>query len=76
MNSPAFIDPGDVILTESPTFIHVTDTFKMFQAEVVGCECDENGIIPEDVEKKIKQYNAKMVYTVPTFGNLRTQPRQ
>ena len=35
----------------------------------VGCECDENGIIPEDAEKKIKQYNAKMVYTVPTFGN-------
>ena len=64
-----FIEPGDVILTEDPTFIHVSDTFKMFHAEIIACECDDEGIIPEDVERKIIQYNAKMVYTVPTFGN-------
>lgn len=64
-----FIEPGDVILTENPTFMHVTDTFKMAQAEVISCECDDEGIIPEDVERKIMQYDAKIVYTVPTFGN-------
>ena len=64
-----FIEPGDVILTEDPTFLHTTDTFKMAQAEVISCECDDEGINPEDVERKIMQYNAKIVYTVPTFGN-------
>jgi len=64
-----FIEPGDVILTEQPTFLHVTDTFEMFQAKVVACECDDGGIVPEDAEKKIKEYNAKMIYVVPTFNN-------
>ena len=64
-----FIEPGDVILTENPTFIHVTDTFKMFQAEVTACECDKEGLIPEDVEEKIIKYDPKIIYTVPTFGN-------
>ncbi len=64
-----FMEPGDVILTEDPTFIHTTDTFKMCEAKIISCECDDDGIIPEDVEKKIQEYNAKVVYTVPTFGN-------
>ena len=64
-----FISPGDVIITEAPTFIHITDTFNMFQAKLVPAECDEGGMIIEDVEKKIKEYDAKMVYVVPTFNN-------
>ena len=64
-----FIEPGDVILTEDPTFIHTTDTFKMCEAKVVACECDDYGLVIEDVEKKIQEYDAKIVYTVPTFGN-------
>ncbi len=64
-----FIEPGDVILTEDPTFIHTTDTFKMCEAKVIACECDDHGLVIEDVEKKIQEYDAKIVYTVPTFGN-------
>ncbi|MGI6204444.1 MAG: PLP-dependent aminotransferase family protein [Anaerovoracaceae bacterium] len=64
-----FIKPGDVIITEAPTFLHVTDTFNMFQAKIVPAECDDGGMIIEDVEKKIKEYDAKMVYIVPTFNN-------
>ena len=33
-----YIEPGDVILVESPTFVHAVQTFKMFQARCIACE--------------------------------------
>ena len=64
-----FINPGDVILCESPTFVHCVEIFEMFQARCIGCETDDQGIVPEDVEKKILEYHPKMVYVIPTFQN-------
>ena len=64
-----FIDPGDVILCESPTFVHCVEIFEMFQARCIGCRTDADGIDPEDVEEKIRQYHPKMVYVIPTFQN-------
>ena len=64
-----YIDPGDVILCESPTFVHCVEIFEMFQARCIGCETDDLGIVPEDVEKKILEYHPKMVYVIPTFQN-------
>lgn len=64
-----FINPGDVILVEAPTFVHSTMIFKMYEAKVIPCNMDENGLIIEEVEEKIKQYNPKIIYTMPTFHN-------
>ena len=63
------LNPGDVILVESPTFFHCVMTLEMFEAKCIACETDENGLVMEDVERKIKEYNPKMIYTVPTFQN-------
>ena len=64
-----YINPGDVILVESPTFVHCVEIFEMFQAKCIAVETDEHGMVIEDVEKKIKEYNPKIVYVVPTFQN-------
>ena len=64
-----FINPGDVILCESPTFVHCVEIFEMFEAKCIGCKTDDKGIVPEDVEQKILQYHPKMVYVIPTFQN-------
>ncbi len=64
-----FLDPGDVILVESPTFVHCVEIFEMFQAKCIAVDMDEHGIIPEEVEKKIQEYHPKMVYVIPTFHN-------
>lgn len=64
-----YIDPGDVILVESPTFVHCVEIFEMFQAKCIAVECDEQGIVVEDVEKKIQEYKPKFVYVIPTFQN-------
>ena len=64
-----FIDPGDVILVESPTFVHCVEIFEMFQAKCISVAMDENGMIPEDLEEKIKKHSPKTVYVIPTFQN-------
>jgi 2-aminoadipate transaminase len=64
-----YIEPGDVILVESPTFVHAVQTFKMFQARCIACETDDDGLVLEDVEAKIQQHTPKMVYVIPTFQN-------
>lgn len=64
-----FIEPGDIILVEKPTFIHAVETFEMFEARCIGVEMDEDGMILEDLEDKIRKYNPKMVYVIPTFQN-------
>ena len=51
-----FINPGDVILCEGPTFVHCVEIFEMFEAKCVSCKGDEFGIDVEDVEKKILEY--------------------
>lgn len=64
-----YIEPGDVILVESPTFVQSVQVFKMFEARCIACETDDNGFVIEDVEAKIKQYSPKMIYVNPTFQN-------
>ncbi|MBR5571717.1 MAG: PLP-dependent aminotransferase family protein [Oscillospiraceae bacterium] len=64
-----FINPGDVILVEAPTFVQCAEIFEMFQAKCVSVEMDDDGIIPEDLEQKIKEYHPKIIYVIPTFQN-------
>lgn len=64
-----FIDPGDIILVEKPTFVHAIETFEMFEARCIGVEMDDDGMIMEDLENKIKKHHPKMIYVIPTFQN-------
>jgi Transcriptional regulators containing a DNA-binding HTH domain and an aminotransferase domain (MocR family) and their eukaryotic orthologs len=64
-----FIDPGDIILVETPTFVHCVEIFEMFQAKCVPVKMDGDGLDIDDCEEKIKQYHPKMVYCIPTFQN-------
>jgi 2-aminoadipate transaminase len=64
-----YIDPGDVILVESPTFVHSVEIFDMFQAKCIAVDMDDNGMVLEDLEEKIIKYKPKMVYVIPTFQN-------
>ncbi len=64
-----FISPGDVILVESPTFIHAVETFEMFEANCIPVDMDEEGMCTDDLEAKIKMHTPKMIYVIPTFQN-------
>lgn len=62
-------NPGDVILTENPTYLAALQVFQSYEVNVKPVLSDEYGMIPEDLNKKIKQYNPKCIYVVPTFSN-------
>ena len=45
------------------------DRLKLYGANLVPVQSDSDGLVPEDLEKKMKQYHPKMLYTIPTFQN-------
>ena len=70
----AFIDPGDVIITEIPTFAGSLRTMRGKQAEVVGVGMDDEGIRLDMLESTLARLqadgrNVKLIYTQPTFHN-------
>ena len=40
-----FIDPGDTVLIESPTFLNTINVLRKMDANIIGVEMDEDGII-------------------------------
>ncbi len=69
-----FIDPGDVVLAEGPTYVGALGVFQAAQAEVVHVAMDDQGLIPEALEAAIKDVaasgrRAKFLYTIPTYQN-------
>ncbi len=65
----ALIDPGDTVLVEDPSFLGNLQCLKLYQANLVAVESDDQGMIIEDLEEKIRTYHPKLLYTIPTFQN-------
>ena len=65
----ALLNPGDRVIVESPTFLGAIQTFKMYEADLIEAQMDENGLILSDLEEKIQKYHPKFLYTIPTFQN-------
>jgi len=64
-----FINPGDYIAVEAPTYIGAVDAFSPYQPKFLEVKTDGEGIIPSDLEKKLKQKKVKFLYLIPTFQN-------
>ena len=65
----AFIEPGDYILTENPTYLGALQAFDYYKAKYTSAEMDNEGMIIEQVEDKIKKHKPKLIYTVSNFQN-------
>ncbi len=69
-----FIDPGDVLLAEAPSYVGALGAFAAYQAQVVHVAMDADGLIPEALAEAIGRLDAagrraKFLYTVPNFHN-------
>ncbi len=69
-----FIDPGDVILCEAPSYVGAIGVFRSYQADMVHIEMDEHGLIPDALRQAIAEVKAsgrtiKFLYTIPNFHN-------
>lgn len=67
--SEIFLDPGDVVLVESPTFLGTLNVFRRYDARIVPVEVDDDGILVADLEEKMRTERPKILYTIPTFQN-------
>jgi 2-aminoadipate transaminase len=69
-----FLDPGDVVLAEGPTYVGALGVFQAAQAQVRHVAMDAEGLIPAALEEAIEATaragrRAKFLYTIPTFQN-------
>lgn len=69
-----FLDPGDVVLAEGPTYVGALGVFQAAQARVVHVAMDDEGLIPEALTEAIRAQaaagrRAKFLYTIPTYQN-------
>lgn len=65
----AFIDPGDYILTENPSYLGAMQAFNYYRARYVAIEMDEDGMKIDQVVSRIEKYRPKLIYTVSNFQN-------
>jgi len=69
-----FIDKGDVILAESPSYVGAIGVFRSYQADVVHVATDNDGMVPESLRETITRTRAagktiKLLYLIPNFHN-------
>ena len=74
-----FLNPGDVVVLESPSYLGAINAFKQYQPNFVSVPTDENGMIMEELDKVLATTpNVKLIYIIPDFQNPsgRTWPRE
>jgi 2-aminoadipate transaminase len=70
----AFLDPGDVIITEGPTYVGALQAFSAYQPDIRCIPMDDEGMridLLEDELRKLGPQGAKFIYTIPNFQNPR-----
>ena len=66
-----FIDPGDHVVLENPSYLGAIQAFDSYQARYLTVDTDEDGMIPESLDRVLAHADAlpKFVYLVPNFQN-------
>ncbi len=69
-----FLDPGDVVIAEGPTYPGAVPCFTAFQADVVQIEMDDHGMRIDVLRETLDRLRAegrrpKFIYTIPNFQN-------
>ena len=65
-----FLDEGDIVLCESPSYLGALNAFKGYKPEIMEVPTDKEGMITEELEKMLKENaKVKMIYVIPDFQN-------
>jgi 2-aminoadipate transaminase len=63
-----FINPGDRILVEEPTYLGALQAWNAYGAEYVTVRMDENGMVTDELENALRS-GVKFIYVLPNFQN-------
>jgi 2-aminoadipate transaminase len=69
-----FVNPGDVVIVEAPTFIGALQTFRNLEADLREVPLDAEGMDTDALAALLGRLSkegkrAKLIYTIPTFQN-------
>lgn len=70
LSGKVFLDEGDVVLCESPTYLAALSAFKSYGCRFIEIPTDENGMDMNALEDALNNINnIKLIYVIPTFQN-------
>ena len=65
-----FLNPGDVVLLESPSYLGAVNAFKACEPKFIEVPTDDGGMIMDELEKILATTErVKMIYVIPDFQN-------
>ena len=72
--SDLFLDQGDVVLVESPSYVGAVGIFRHKEAHIEHVFTDHDGLSPDALEEAVERLKAdgkriKLLYVVPNFAN-------
>jgi 2-aminoadipate transaminase len=70
LSAKVFLDEGDVVLCESPTYLGAINAFRAYRPRFVEVPTDDEGMNIEALERLVAHHErVKMVYVIPNFQN-------
>jgi len=63
-----FLDPGDPVVVESPTYLAAVQAWSAYEADFVGVRSDESGMDVDHLETVMHRL-PKLIYCLPNFQN-------
>jgi 2-aminoadipate transaminase len=66
-----FVDPGEVVIVEAPTYTNGNATALSYGANIVAAPVDEHGMVVEALPDLVAQtgQTPRAIYTIPNFQN-------
>jgi DNA-binding transcriptional MocR family regulator len=65
-----FLDDGDAVLCESPTYLGAINAFRAYRPRFVAIATDDHGMVPAELERRLEDVErAKLIYVIPDFQN-------
>jgi len=65
----AFLEPGDLVVVEEPSYFGALQVFRAAGARLVGVPTDADGMRVDLLEAILEHRRPKLIYTLPTFQN-------
>ena len=71
MSGTLFVNKGDVVLFETPSYLGAVSALRANEAKLVGVPTDNEGIKVDALKKALDKYGdkVKMIYVIPDFQN-------
>jgi len=66
-----FLDPGDAVAVEAPTYVAALQAFAAYEADLLEVPGDDGGMDVDALEVLLQRRRVKLIYVIPDFQNPR-----